>query len=257
MKVRYDTVTILLGILTPCVAQGIVITDNDFGPHWSSAHVSVGVGSDTFGGATNLATGGNPDAYRRSSHLHGGSSPNDVLSWFFNFDTSFVLDPSIGPLNEVSFEFDGIIYSSLSGSAQFGPAIRQGGRLFHFDPMASGFGHPVWTPYAFNSLTESHFAPSEPAFPTASVDFSSTGSPMEFGYWSLTGGFLTASAETGADNWRLEVNTGPFPGDFNGDGKVDGFDFLEWQRGFGTLYNATHLASPVRATKCEYLRPVC
>jgi hypothetical protein len=27
------------------------------------------------------------------------------------------------------------------------------------------------------------------------------------------------------------------PGDFNGDGKVDGADFLDWQAGFGTLYD--------------------
>jgi len=24
---------------------------------------------------------------------------------------------------------------------------------------------------------------------------------------------------------------------------VDGFDFLEWQRGYGTIYDATHLAA--------------
>jgi len=29
--------------------------------------------------------------------------------------------------------------------------------------------------------------------------------------------------------------------DFNGDGLVDGSDFLEWQRGYGTLYDNTHL----------------
>ena len=32
------------------------------------------------------------------------------------------------------------------------------------------------------------------------------------------------------------------PGDFNSDGNVDGLDFLEWQRGFGTLYDAADLA---------------
>ena len=32
------------------------------------------------------------------------------------------------------------------------------------------------------------------------------------------------------------------PGDFNGDGNVDGFDFLEWQRGFGGAYDANDLA---------------
>ena len=32
------------------------------------------------------------------------------------------------------------------------------------------------------------------------------------------------------------------PGDFNFDGDVDGFDFLEWQQGFGTIYDSDDLA---------------
>lgn len=35
---------------------------------------------------------------------------------------------------------------------------------------------------------------------------------------------------------------GGIPGDFNNSGKVDGNDFLVWQRGYGTTYNASHLA---------------
>ena len=31
------------------------------------------------------------------------------------------------------------------------------------------------------------------------------------------------------------------PGDFNADGKVDGQDFLEWQRGYGSLYGPADL----------------
>ncbi len=35
----------------------------------------------------------------------------------------------------------------------------------------------------------------------------------------------------------------PTDGDFDGDGDVDGFDFLTWQRGFGTTFNASDLAA--------------
>lgn len=37
--------------------------------------------------------------------------------------------------------------------------------------------------------------------------------------------------------------TVPSPGDFDGDGDVDGADLLVWQRGFGTTYSASDLAS--------------
>ncbi|MBX3435533.1 MAG: autotransporter-associated beta strand repeat-containing protein, partial [Pirellulales bacterium] len=41
----------------------------------------------------------------------------------------------------------------------------------------------------------------------------------------------------------LEVVAGGSGGDFNNDARVDGADFLAWQRGFGTTFNATDLAN--------------
>ncbi len=41
--------------------------------------------------------------------------------------------------------------------------------------------------------------------------------------------------------WLIPAPT--TPGDFDQDGDVDGTDFLEWQRGFGTVYDATDLAN--------------
>jgi hypothetical protein len=41
------------------------------------------------------------------------------------------------------------------------------------------------------------------------------------------------------DQVRFEVS---ILGDFNGDFKVDGFDFLAWQRGFGDTYDETDFA---------------
>ncbi len=42
---------------------------------------------------------------------------------------------------------------------------------------------------------------------------------------------------------RIHFTVAPPPGDFQNDGDVDGFDFLEWQRGFGTTYDASDLAT--------------
>ena len=42
---------------------------------------------------------------------------------------------------------------------------------------------------------------------------------------------------------RAQIGMTPLLGDFDLDEDVDGADFLSWQRGFGTLYDATDLAN--------------
>jgi len=60
----------------------------------------------------------------------------------------------------------------------------------------------------------------------------------------------------------VATRTGGLSGDFNGDGKVDGTDFLEWQQGLGTIYDATDLAdwelnygAPLAATSTTVPEP--
>jgi hypothetical protein len=45
----------------------------------------------------------------------------------------------------------------------------------------------------------------------------------------------------GGDGNDVVLHTVGFAGDFNFDGDVDGFDFLMWQRGFGSIYNGNDL----------------
>lgn len=202
----------LLGFLIPCVAEGsIVVADGNFGPHWDKFHITINTGTGTFDSASNLATGGNPDAYRRSFHEHGGFGPTSPQTLLFNINTSFVFDPSKGPLTEVSVEFDGILFDSLNGQVQFGPGIRQGGNQFLFDTMASGQETDLgaWKHYEFNSLTEGNFV-NFPSNPSVNPDFSSAGSPIEFGYFSFaSSNGTTASVTSGVDNWQLTVNSQP------------------------------------------------
>jgi hypothetical protein len=78
---------------------------------------------------------------------------------------------------------------------------------------------------------------------------------------AVDNGLAVTSGGT-ADGWQIHTNgavneaarpklivysadlgiTGPDPGDFNDDGFVDGADFLAWQRGLGTTYDAADLA---------------
>ncbi|MDC0936664.1 hypothetical protein OAS39_10285, partial [Pirellulales bacterium] len=61
------------------------------------------------------------------------------------------------------------------------------------------------------------------------------------GNFGGTGLFITYSGGDGNDvSLFADV---PGNGDFDIDGDVDGFDFLAWQRGFGTLYESNDLAT--------------
>ncbi len=65
---------------------------------------------------------------------------------------------------------------------------------------------------------------------------------------ALTSNILNLTLPGGTGD-LFKFGDGNFPGlaailgDFNGDGIVDGPDFLAWQRGFGTTYDATDLAN--------------
>ena len=53
--------------------------------------------------------------------------------------------------------------------------------------------------------------------------------------------FNFIGAHAGSDNYSLALTltSAPTPGDFDGDGAVDGDDFLAWQTGFGIPAGAT------------------
>ncbi|MCA9233900.1 MAG: autotransporter-associated beta strand repeat-containing protein [Planctomycetales bacterium] len=66
-------------------------------------------------------------------------------------------------------------------------------------------------------------------------------SGFSFNLPALTSG-LVWDTSTFADNGVLSVVAAGLAGDFNTDGSVNGADFLAWQRGFGSTYDATDLA---------------
>jgi hypothetical protein len=83
--------------------------------------------------------------------------------------------------------------------------------------------------------------------PSTYQDLWNAGILQANGQSGLTGAtfnnFFSVTGSSGADNYTLTSLLGGLAGDFNGDHKVDGADFLVWQRGFGTTYNAGDLAT--------------
>ncbi len=57
-----------------------------------------------------------------------------------------------------------------------------------------------------------------------------------------TSSFVTLTAP-GTGQWVAVLSALELAGDFDSDGDVDGADFLAWQRGFGTEFNATDLTN--------------
>ena len=66
---------------------------------------------------------------------------------------------------------------------------------------------------------------------------------------NITGTFANTQVDADGRLWDISylgndviiTATTSLPGDFDGDGDVDGFDFLEWQRGYPTLYDDADL----------------
>jgi hypothetical protein len=221
-KLSANALTLLIGLFLPSVVQASTFTDTEFADaDWAIDHIrsGVGAGAGTLFDAFQETSGGNPDAYRYSSQVHGGARNGTMWTWLFNFDQSSIFDPSLGSLDALSIDFDAIIFTATTNGVRtgpsFGPAIRQGDRLFtNLDLSNIPIGRNGtfgWEEYEFDSLTESNFLPAEFAFQGATVDVSTSGLPIEFGYYSLIIGNFTAGTTTGVDNWRLEVNPQPVP----------------------------------------------
>jgi hypothetical protein len=83
--------------------------------------------------------------------------------------------------------------------------------------------------------------------PTAadSLIIASSNQPISGMFSNVVGGRVTAT--DGVTSLKISVVgnylvLGELPGDYNGNGVVDGADFLVWQQGVGSKYTAGHLA---------------
>ena len=62
--------------------------------------------------------------------------------------------------------------------------------------------------------------------------------PVEFRLADVAGDGVESAVRI--DNVELVIQTPPSSADFNASGRVEGRDFLAWQRGFGAYFSATH-----------------
>jgi hypothetical protein len=193
---------------------GVVFQDGEFQPaDWQVVATANPAGPTH--SEERVATGGNPDAFRRMLHaMPAGPSTISV----FHSSLSSTYDPSVqGAVNVIDYNDDcKLLGPSPYASASVLPftttlMVEQGGRCYLATPPVS-CGVAAWvTAQGLTSLRPSDFViNSGPACGAGEScpDFSASAATLRFGYARATAAPASAGAATidhGIDNWKVTV----------------------------------------------------
>jgi len=182
-----------------------------------------------------VASGGNPGEFRETDHL----SLNTGQSIFVvNLRTSAVYNPTVsGAISSIDISFDAKFLGGSTGTSQmsFRLAFEQNGSIFVpltiGTAQGPGNGQPGTTfqSFSFSGFTAADFTKLSGS---GSLDFSSSGAPITFGYMTDdTVNLDNAFVKGGIDNWVVTVHPLPIGG--NPD------DLFEADSGSGIIYKFT------------------
>jgi sugar lactone lactonase YvrE len=174
---------------------------------WESSIVShVGAGTVT---AWQEASGGDPGQFMDVQlHLPPGSSPRNI--WTFERRIGATYDPRTqGAIATIDYSEEAIqLYSyplptGHSDGQATGAAIRQDGVVYY-----GGYAlvpETTWTTKSFTGLVASDFHSASD--PSVHPDFSSSGSPIELGFYRANSepSQWSATTRVGIDNWSFAV----------------------------------------------------
>jgi len=180
-------------------------SDGAFGGTWSSSKIydSTPGASATFSSFTSPA-GGNPNAYRDTTHTFGGGA---IIVAHMN--SAAVHNPATEPVYSIEYTWD-LRHStgvSIGGAVGYRLAIQQGGAIYG-GPNDDIYS-TSWTPFSRTNLLPSHFTLWS-GFGPATPDFSATGAPMTLGFLSAnSAGPGSVTKVSGLDNWNVVLRTMP------------------------------------------------
>ena len=170
-------------------------------------HFNVGPVGSFSETATQSLREGNPEAFRRMTQSWG----NGTSALVYHFNNNAIYDPATqGEIEFIDYSADvRWIAANVGGVFANGFAIEQDGRLFASANKAVAEVFP-WQTKSFPGLTVADFVAVDRG---PGPDFSSTGTPIKFGYDQgyRFDGLFTASLTSGIDNWSVTVNTVPPP----------------------------------------------
>lgn len=203
--------------LSVTAAKGTTFSDTEFNNgDWSSS-----VAVDTASGGTSsafglqIASGGNPDAYRETtlSFPFGASGNESLLAT--ELSSVSLYEPAVsGAIESLALSTSYNLLSQIGGTP--GLTIRfvvvQDGELFETAGIQTVGSSGSWVEYSLTELDESDFSS---VSGSGMLDLSAAGSQLQFGYGLGVGaGVGNASniiSRFGVDNWSLEVAAVPEP----------------------------------------------
>ena len=152
------------------------------------------------------STGGNPDEYLRITDTVNAAPPySNIAGVFFNINAIY-FPRTQGEIVSLEYSEDSVMFQGWGSGQTAGLALRQNGIIYYAHYPGSGMinaNRNSWTHYSSMSLNAENFGhwyvPNHP-------DFSSKGSPIEFGFYrgNSTPSF-SYSITAGIDNWSVTI----------------------------------------------------
>jgi len=199
--VQYDDV--IVKVNGACAGGTLAVLDGMENPDlWQTATWQTSNGGQHQ--VTHQPTGGNPDARRDvAQFVAGGGSLLVVI----HQHQSATWDPSVrGPINRVDFGIDYRYLSPIPGGdgQAFGVVAVQGGRFFNGSHAVTGSDPNQWLRRDFIGLNAANFSAWDGG---PGPDFSATGGPITFGFYTANSSTGSAFQRTATyDNFSLRVN---------------------------------------------------
>jgi hypothetical protein len=190
-------------------ASLITFTDGQFADsNWTVVTQSLVNGGSVV--TNHVGSGGNPGEFREIVNTVNDGSGSFVLG--FHMTGSATYDPSTsGAIATIDYQEDSILFVGFGDGQASSPAILQGGSYFFVDfGTQLSANQSSWTQQSLLNLSGSDFRTLLDS--SLHPNFSSTGSPMTFGFYrgnSTSGSGYSNRA--GIDNWSITLNQESIP----------------------------------------------
>jgi hypothetical protein len=203
-------ICLVVAVTAPGVthAATVVYQDGTF-PDASWTTSVEGINGGGTGSGIQFASGGNPDAYRRTYNTTNSATGTGVSNTVLTFHrmSGAVYDPSTsGPIVSIDYSEASI---RLSGGVQAcAIALRQNGIVYYGPGFLNPTTFSVWATTTQTGLVATDFDAIAPGLQTP--NFTGSGGPIEFGFSrsnSTSTGGPGSTTIGGIDNWTVTLNT--------------------------------------------------
>ena len=180
-------------------AQGTTFYDGTFSDSdWTGTKIyDTTAGQSATFSASQTASGGNPGAFRETIQDYGtgGIRVGDL-------DSNFIFNPATqGAIASIDFSYDSDAFATgISGAIGYGLVVFQNGSFYASDAEDVVTANQ-WNTFSHTGLSATDFTL---VGGSSNPDFTDTGSPIEFGYYTSNGtGFGTGHTDSGIDNFSV------------------------------------------------------